>query len=311
MYDVHQIVTDKILAAIEAGGLAPWHKSWSGSSGGAAASAPVNGATGRRYSGVNVLTLWAAATCHGHTSGSWLTRKQAEDLGATLKVGHGKLYEPIVWCERKAYGTNRDGSPVVDADGNPDTRDVFVTRYSFVYNAGSFDNLPARVKGAPVVPAIPGHAGVQAIVQGLAVPVHHGGDRACYRHGLNDEEIRMPLPQSFTSPDAYHATLLHELTHATGHRSRCNRDLSGSFGSHKYAAEELVAELGAAFACAYLGIDSEPRADHASYIEHWMRAMKADKKAIFVAAAKASAAAKYLYNVGGIDATAEEVQAAK
>lgn len=313
-YDVHQVVTDKIVAAIEAGNLAPWHRPWSKvprSPGSASVCAPVNVTSGREYNGINVLTLWAASQCHGYPTGGWLTRKQAEDMGGTLRAGEGKKYEPIVWSQRKTYDTDRDGSAIVDKDGNPDTRSVWLTKYSFVYNVAAFDGLPAKLTGSAPV-ALPGDerfAGARAIVAGAAVAVDHGGERACYSPGLN--RIKMPVPAAFEAPDAYWATLLHELTHATGHATRLDRDLTGSFGSGRYAAEELIAELGAAFACARLGIDSEPREDHASYLAHWMGVLKADKKAIFIAAAKASAAAKWLYRAGGIDSTAtEEVQAA-
>jgi antirestriction protein ArdC len=314
-YDVHQVVTDKIIAAIERGGLAPWHKSWSASAapGAASVASPANALTGRAYSGINVLTLWSAAMAHGYASGAWVSLKQAESMGGSLKKGMGKLYEPVVWCSRRTFTEDRSGAPIVNDDGTPGERSVFLTKYSFVYNVAAFDGLSPGA--APVAgPSIPGHAGVAAIVAGLGVPLHHGGDRAFYRSSLlsTDEAIHMPHVAAFATPDAYHATLLHELSHATGHKSRLSRDLSGSFGSAKYAAEELVAELGAAFACAFLGIDSEPRADHASYIDHWMKAMKADKRAIFTAASKASAAAKYLYNAGGVSAvqSPEEEQAA-
>jgi len=88
--------------------------------------------------------------------------------------------------------------------------------------------------------------------------------------------------------------MFHELTHWTGAKKRLNRDLSGRFGSEAYAVEELIAELGAAFLCADLGITLTPRQDHASYIRNWLRVLKTDKKAIFTAASKASEAANWL-----------------
>jgi antirestriction protein ArdC len=88
--------------------------------------------------------------------------------------------------------------------------------------------------------------------------------------------------------------LLHELTHWTGHETRCNRQLGKRFGDGAYAMEELVAELGAAFLCADLQITDEPRADHAQYLSHWLTILKADKKALFTAASKASEAAAFL-----------------
>jgi antirestriction protein ArdC len=80
----------------------------------------------------------------------------------------------------------------------------------------------------------------------------------------------------------------------TASAHRCDRDLSGRFGSEAYAMEELVAELGAAFLCAELGITVEPRADHAQYLAHWLTVLKADKRAIFTAASKAAEAAAFL-----------------
>ena len=75
---------------------------------------------------------------------------------------------------------------------------------------------------------------------------------------------------------------------------RLDRQLSTRFGDDAYAAEELIAELGAAFLCADLGITSEPRPDHAAYLASWLKILKADKKAIFTAASAASRAADYL-----------------
>lgn len=97
-----------------------------------------------------------------------------------------------------------------------------------------------------------------------------------------------------SATEAYYSTLLHELTHGTGPAHRCDRDLSGRFGTDAYAMEELVAELGAAFLCAELGVAVEPRADHAQYLAHWLNVLKADKRAIFTAASKAGEAAAYV-----------------
>jgi antirestriction protein ArdC len=97
-----------------------------------------------------------------------------------------------------------------------------------------------------------------------------------------------------SATEAYYSTLLHELTHWTAPAHRCDRDFSGRFGSEAYAMEELVAELGAAFLCAELGITVEPRPDHAQYLAHWLAVLKADKRAIFAAASKAAEASAYL-----------------
>ena len=99
---------------------------------------------------------------------------------------------------------------------------------------------------------------------------------------------------AFNSADGYHATLLHESVHATGHKTRLNRDFGKRFGSESYAFEELVAELGAAMACAYCGIDGEMQANHVAYIANWLKVLRNDKKAILTASAKAQQALDWL-----------------
>jgi antirestriction protein ArdC len=105
----------------------------------------------------------------------------------------------------------------------------------------------------------------------------------------------MPPFEAFREAVPYYGTLAHEMTHWTGAETRLNRDLSGRFGNQAYAAEELIAELGAAFLCADLRLANEPRPDHAAYVQSWLQVLKNDKRAIFTAAAKAQAAADYLH----------------
>lgn len=105
----------------------------------------------------------------------------------------------------------------------------------------------------------------------------------------------MPAFEVFRSGVAYYGTLAHEVTHWTGHETRCARDLRSRFGDEAYAAEELVAELGAAFLAADLNLSPEPRPDHAGYIASWLKALKGDKRAIFTAAGKAQAAVDWMH----------------
>jgi antirestriction protein ArdC len=99
---------------------------------------------------------------------------------------------------------------------------------------------------------------------------------------------------AFDAPEHYHATLLHEAVHATGAKHRLDRDFSKSrrFGDEHYAAEELVAELGAAMLCAKLGINGDLR--HAGYIENWLKALRNDKRYILTASAQAQKALDFL-----------------
>src|SRR4029079_758119 len=104
--------------------------------------------------------------------------------------------------------------------------------------------------------------------------------------------ITIPPLAAFPQISSYYATLLHECGHWTGHKKRLDRDLSTRFGTRAYAAEELIAELTAAFLCAHLDIEGELR--HAGYIEDWIRLLKDDPKAIFAASSKAYEASDYL-----------------
>jgi antirestriction protein ArdC len=104
--------------------------------------------------------------------------------------------------------------------------------------------------------------------------------------------VQVPPPAAFFEPINWHRTALHECGHAVGHPSRLNRDLTGSFGSRKYAFEELVAEMTAAFCCASLGI--APTVRHADYLASWLEALREDNRAIVRAASLASKSADYL-----------------
>ena len=102
----------------------------------------------------------------------------------------------------------------------------------------------------------------------------------------------MPAFEAFKSADHFYNVAFHELTHWTGHKSRLDRDLKHRFGERAYAAEELVAELCAAFLCAESAFDGDLR--HAGYIATWIELLKADKRAFFTACNRASKAADYL-----------------
>lgn len=86
----------------------------------------------------------------------------------------------------------------------------------------------------------------------------------------------------------------HETIHWSGHHSRLDRTFGKRFGDKAYAVEELVAEAGAAIVCGELGLPTELHDSHASYIGHWLDVMRADRSAIFLAAAKAEQAFNYL-----------------
>ena len=134
----------------------------------------------------------------------------------------------------------------------------------------------------------------------VGIVIKDGGNRAFYRGA--EDAVFMPPFAAFKEALFYYSVLSHETTHWTGASQRLNRDMTGRFGSEAYAMEELVAELGAAFLCAELGLPSDPRKDHAPYISSWLNALKNDKRAIFTAAAKAQEAVDWLNKKTGCEA---------
>ena len=125
---------------------------------------------------------------------------------------------------------------------------------------------------------------------------------------MTEDRVQMPPFETFRDAESYYATLAHELTHWTRHPSRLDRDFGRKrWGDEGYAMEELVAELGSAFLSADLDLALEPRADHAAYIESWLKVLKQDKRAIFSAASHAQRATDFL---NGLQASATVAQAA-
>ncbi len=139
------------------------------------------------------------------------------------------------------------------------------------------------------------HEDALALVEATKAVIHNGGNRAYYSPG--EDYIRVPVLSRFEQAGDYHAIVLHELAHWTGHESRLARDLTGRFGSDAYAAEELVAELASAFLCAELGVAG--KLHHAEYIGSWIKVLQGDKRAIFTASRMAQEAADYLAGRSG------------
>jgi antirestriction protein ArdC len=164
-----------------------------------------------------------------------------------------------------------------------------------VFNAAQVDGYTPKADAErPILERI---ADAEASFSAIGADVRHGGNQAFY--APVSDHIQMPPFQAFRENAGDYSVLAHEHTHWTASASRCNRELGKRFGDSSYAAEELIAELGAAFACAHLGLSTEPREDQAQYINSWLKVLKADSRAIFTAASKAQQAADWLQERAG------------
>lgn len=284
--DLYQEVTDKIIKEMEAGSL-PWVRPWDAAHPSCAVGLPRNIISQNAYSGINILLLWSAVIDHGYSSQNWLTFKQAQDLGGTVRKGeHGEV---ICFADRFTPAKER-------ADAQEQGREAqaipFLKRYR-VFNVAQCDGLPEDFLTSPAPqPATQLLPQAAKIVAATKADIRIGGSRAFY-HPEHDV-VQLPPQQAFTQPINYYRTLFHELGHWSGHKSRLGRDLSGRFQTQSYAREELVAELSAAFTCASLSI--EPTVRHADYLASWLTLLKEDKRAIFKAASQASKATTFILN---------------
>jgi antirestriction protein ArdC len=288
--DIYQRVTDKIVAAIEAGLAAgksgmPWHRK---SHGGTATGLPMNAASKTSYRGVNVPVLWATADAAGYGTGLWATYKQWGEMGG--QVRKGEQGTPVVYWKITRPSERGDASSEDEAGGK---RGSFFVRYYNVFNQAQVDGATLPADTTPVLAESERIARAEAFIAALpGLDLRHGGGMAFYMP--SQDRVQMPAFGDFKDAESYYAVLYHELTHWVGAKHRLDRDLTGRFGSAAYAADELVAELGAAFLCAAQALSCEPRPDHAKYVQNWLQVLRNDKRAIFTAAAKAQQAADWL-----------------
>ena len=302
--DVYQIVTDALLAKLEAGTIAwrkPWHEM----------GAPRNYVSGRFYSGINSFLLNMTG-CVPY----FLTFKQAKALGGSIRQG-AKSY-PVIFFKMltKKEGT---ATPAPTAGQPADDKKVPLLQYYRVFSVEDVVGVEIKL---PEVVAKPEHEPVAACEQVLAnwsdkPKITHMQQRAYYSPLL--DYVNMPKAESFHVPAEYYATLFHELGHSTGHPTRLNREgitEAIKFGSPNYAREELVAEISAAFLCAFTGIAPQVIDNSAAYLVSWLgklnpdqknavkdsdtyrafwvEKLKEDKKLVIQAAASAKKAAEYI-----------------
>jgi antirestriction protein ArdC len=277
--DLYAEVSARIIAELERGA-APWVKPWSATPG---QNVPQNAVTNRPYSGCNVILLWLARN-RGWASPRFLTFKQAMEAGGNVRKGeHGTKVYFVKQLQIK------DG----DSSEKAEPRLIPMMREYTVFNVDQCENLPDSVRtGKPMRVRNPDTRDVLAdeFLRATGADIREGHGEAYF--APSHDFISMPAFEAFKGADHFYNVAFHELTHWTGHKARLDRDLKTRFGARNYAAEELVAELGAAFLSAEFGFDGDVR--NAGYIAPWIDLLNTDKRAFFTACSKASKAADYL-----------------
>jgi antirestriction protein ArdC len=287
--DKYELVTAKITELLERGVKAwdrPWHCNGE--------SIYKNLVSGNSYSGINPIICTVDCILNEYESPYFISFKQASEMGWQVMKGAKSTW--LRW----------GGSYTVENDEGKEERRTS-GKWLSVFNSQLIDDTKADFKIVDAIAKFPSQENInpeqrldkveEFITKQNAKFLPEGSDRAFYVPKV--DAIQLPKFESFTSAESYYATKLHELSHWTGHEGRLARDLSGSFGSTKYAYEELIAELASAFVCNDLGINSQLE-NHASYIDSWIQLLTGDKKSFFKAAAEARKAANCLVTASQI-----------
>lgn len=259
---------------------------------------PINGFTGERYRGGNVVALLSEEK----SDPRWFTFIQIQELSKqldqplSLEKGSRASY---VMKVVPAYQKGEDGSIKKDSQGNPlpvlddNGKPKIGFRWYPVFNGENIKGLAPYIKPNQGVEP---HEAVQMLAEALqertGLVIEHSRTTQAY-YSPKEDKVHMPLPELFKSTQAYHDTLLHELGHATG--KHLGREQTGKFGSKEYAFEELVAELNSAFMSVELGLPHNPSSheNQAAYIKSWLKALQDDKTLITKAGNQASKATEF------------------
>lgn len=261
---------------------APWQKSWSSNG-----FLPFNIKTGKEYNGMNMLNLIDIATDRGYEDARWLTFLQAAEQNA--KVRAGEKGTPIMYLQTTETRKEIDketGEEIVVTEKLEKPRAV----WSIVFNAEQCEGLPAyepkKIDFNPIEKA-------EEILNKTGAKIKHKAQDRAYYSPVTDT-ITLPLKEQFVSSEEYYRTALHELGHWTGHASRNNRDMSGTFGTESYAKEELVAEITSFLIGTQCGLGHEPDKNNIAYLKSWSKAIRDEPSFLYNAVKEADKAAKLI-----------------
>jgi antirestriction protein ArdC len=301
--DLYTRVTNSIIADLEKG-IRPWLTPWNAEHAAGRITRPLR-VGGQPYKGINVMMLWASAMAQNFAAPIWMTFKQAKELNANVRKGSkGSL---VVYADRLTKTETTQ-------DGQESERDIYFMKGYTVFNVEQIEGLPPHfyTPAAPQLDPVQRIDAADLFFANTGADIRHGGNQAYY--APTPDYVQMPPFVSFKDAESYYSTLAHEMTHWTRHPARLDRDFGRrKFGDEGYAREELVAEIGAAYLCCDLGITPEPRDDHATYLGHWLKVLKEDRRAIFQAAAHAQRAVDFQHNLqpsGAAEAVSGETTAA-
>lgn len=283
--DLIQVTAERMLDLMKQGTI-PWRRPWNDPNApqNGSINGPYNPTTGKAYRGSNTLILRGAQLVNGYEDNRWLTYKQAAAIGCQVK--RGEKGQQIAYWDFSKTGKAQESeqAAVENEEKGYQGPSVFVAT---VFHSSQIDGMPEPPPPF-VMPEMVRNLRVRELLDRHQPKVHHdGGNRAFY--SVAADSIHLPKYHTFRDDVSYQATVLHELAHWTGAKHRLDRDQTGRFGSQDYAKEELVAELSSLFISERVGIalGEQHEAQHAAYLQSWMKALADDSRTLFRAASQA------------------------
>ena len=290
--ELFENITKTIIEVIEAGEAGKWNKPWTSVLAGSGIG--INATTKKPYTGMNQIILMAETAINAYAANEWATYRQWAGVDAQVRKGE-KGTKLVRWgvtyrCSICNWKSSKGACPV---KGHTNERTMWATGFT-VFNADQVDGYSPKLPESIDINNSPEKVQeVEDFIAATGVNLRHvAGDRAY--HMVNTNTVVVPEAAQFKTAQGYYGTVLHELTHWTGGSDRLDRDQNNSFGTERYAAEELVAELGSTFLAAQFGIEVEPHEEHAAYLASWVRMMKDTPRALYTAAKQAQAAVAFL-----------------
>ncbi|WP_162055802.1 ArdC family protein [Pontibacter pamirensis] len=282
-------VTNEVIAQLEQGKV-PWQKPWT------SYGLPKNYLSGRHYEGFNAFYLHYITEERHFTTPYFLTFKQAKELGGHVKKGEKGT--PIIYWKIKEEKESENANEQAEEEKEHGRK--FVPFLWTVFNIDQIEGVDFALPEAVERTELQVIETCQRVVENYPLPrphIGHGGAQAYY--APVSDRVQLPELKYFVSPHAYHATLFHELIHSVGHPTRLDRftDKVSRFGDEDYSKEELIAEMGASFLCAFTGIREEVFENSVAYLQGWVSKFKDDKTMLIYAGTRAFKAASYILNL--------------
>ena len=249
---------------------------------------PINVISNKRYRGINWAMLSFDCEDKKYADNIWATYKQWASLNA--QVTKGSKGTPIIFYKPSLFKKNKD-------TGKNEQVQWAVMRASTVFNVNQVDLSNSEYK-VPVKKAGKQYSidEIDNFINETKVIIKHDDVNRCFYVPSKDFINMAPKDKFQDTKESnatvhYYSTLFHELTHATGHEKRLNRQKQFDDDHKKsYAYEELIAETGSVLFSKHFRIVKTIRDNHSKYLNGWIKYLNDDYSFLSSAIAKAGKA---------------------